>query len=138
MMSLHTEQINATYQGHAAFQHIDLEGIQHFTDERPEVLVELLQLALSTSRDQMRAVNRCGATGDDPGQRLAIHNLLNTFNFLHAEKAMVTARRAERYVAASSAPLGATMLAELNAVYHEVTAELSAFLIRQSVITTSA
>jgi hypothetical protein len=137
MMSVQTERSTATYQGHAAFQHIDLEGIQHFVDERPEVLLELLRLALSTSRDQIRAVNRCGATGDAPAQRLAIHNLLNTFNFLHAKKAMITARRAERHVAASYAQLGPILLAELNAVYDDVEAELSAFLIRQSVITTA-
>jgi hypothetical protein len=137
MMSLHTERINATYQGHAPFQHIDLEGIQHVVDERPEVLLELLRLALSSSREQIKSVNCCGVAGDAPAQRLAIHNLLNTFNFLRAKKAALTARRAERYVAASYAPLGPIMLTELNAVYDDVEAELSALLIRQSVLATA-
>jgi hypothetical protein len=134
MINTLNERRNTAYQGHALFQHIDLERIQHFVDERPEALLALLQLALSTSRDQISAVNRCGNIDDAREQRLAIHNLLNTFNFLHAKKALITARRAERHVAASYAPLGPILLAELNAVYGDVEAELSAFLSRQGVI----
>ncbi|MFM7459979.1 MAG: hypothetical protein ACKO15_03955 [Burkholderiales bacterium] len=135
MMNLHTERSSLTPRNHAAFRHIDLDEVQHFIGERPEVLVELLQLALSTSRDQISVVNRYGATGDAPAQRLAIHNLLNTFNFLRAKQAVATARRAECYVAASYAPLGPVMLTELNAVYDAIEAELSAFVSHPGTIT---
>lgn len=135
MMNLHTERSSLTPRSHAAFQYIDLDEIEHFIGERPEVLAELLQLALSTGRDQISFVNRCGATGDAPAQRLAIHNLLNTFHFLRAKKAITTARRAERYVAASYTPLGPMMLNELNAVCDAIEAELSAFLGHPDTIT---
>jgi len=135
MLNLHTERNSLVPRSHAAFQHIDLDEVQHFVDERPDVLLELLRLALSTCRDQISFVNRYGATGYAPAQLLAIHNLLNTFNFLRARKAITTARRAERYVAASYTPLGPLMLTELNAVYDAVEAELSAFLSHPGIIT---
>jgi len=112
-----------------AFEHIDLEGIRHFVDESPEVLAGLIKLALTSGRDQIAAVNRTYTEATAPQQRLAIHNLLNTFNFLHAKSAMVTARRAERHVAASFQPLGRLLLAELNDAFRAVESDLETLLL---------
>jgi hypothetical protein len=115
---------------HFVLEHIDLAGIRHFVNETPEVVVGLIKLALTSGRDQIAAVNRHGR-GDSnaSSQHLAIHNLLNTFNFLHAHNAVVTARRAERHVIALSRPLSGLLLEELNDAFRAVESDLETLLL---------
>jgi hypothetical protein len=76
-------------------EHIDVIEIMAHVGRETEVLLGLLRLAVKVGRGQLESLCGYAELGDVAGCRFAIHSLLNTFNFLHANEAMCLATELE-------------------------------------------
>jgi hypothetical protein len=109
-------------------QYIDVNEITAHVGRETEVLLGLLRLAVKVGREQLDSLCGYAELGDVAGCRFAIHSLLNTFNFLHANEAMRLATELETQMLETSNLIPAAGLERLCEAWGRVEQDLISFI----------
>jgi hypothetical protein len=109
-------------------EHIDVNEITAHVGRETEVLLGLLRLAVKVGREQLESFKEYAELGDVAGCRFAIHSLLNTFNFLHANEAMRLATELETQMLETSNLIPAAGVERLCEAWSKVEQDLISFI----------
>jgi hypothetical protein len=109
-------------------QCIDVDEITAHFGTESEVLLGLFRLAVKMGCEQLESLCACAELGDVAGCLFAIHSLLNTFNFLHANEAICLATELEAHILETGNLIPAVGVEQLRHVWGKVERDLISFI----------